>query len=155
MERETRGNLMDMKINEIQQSTVVEPTKQVQQTEGDFKFILASNIEEAELANRLNAMMEEIVMQGDKLVKRMDVKDMKHYRTLIKEFMNEIVNRTHKFSRENFLDRRGRHRVYGIVRLVDEKLDELAQELVKDEKDKLSILAKVDEIRGLILDIFT
>lgn len=146
---------MDMKINEIQQSTVVETTKQVQQTEGDFKFILASNIEEAELANRLNAMMEEIVMQGDKLVKRMDVKDMKHYRTLIKEFMNEIVNRTHKFSRENFLDRRGRHRVYGIVRLVDEKLDELAQELVKDEKDKLSILAKVDEIRGLILDIFT
>lgn len=146
---------MDMKINEIQQSTVVEQTKQVQQAEGDFKFVLASNIEEAELANRLNAMMEEIIMQGDKLVKRMDVKDVKHYRTLIKEFMNEIVNRTHKFSRENFLDRRGRHRVYGIVRLIDEKLDELAQELVKDEKDQIAILAKVDEIRGLILDIFT
>lgn len=146
---------MDMKINELQQTTTIDPAKQVQHADTDFKFVLASNIEEAELANRLNAMMEEIVMQGDKLVKRMDVKDMKHYRTLIKEFMNEVVNRTHKFSRENFLDRRGRHRVYGIVRLVDEKLDELAQELVKDEKDKLSILAKVDEIRGLILDIFT
>ena len=58
------------------------------------------------------------------------------------------------FSRENFLDRRGRHRVYGIVRLVDEKLDELAQELMKDEKDNLSILSKVDEIRGLLLDLF-
>lgn len=146
---------MDMKINEIQQTTAIESTKPIQTTEADFKFVLASNLEEADLANRLNLMMEEIVMQGDKLVKRMDVKDMKHYRTLIKEFMNEIVNRTHKFSRENFLDRRGRHRVYGIVRLVDEKLDELAQELVKEEKDKLAILAKVDEIRGLILDIFT
>lgn len=53
------------------------------------------------------------------------------------------------------MDRRGRHRVYGIIRLVDEKLDELAQELVKDEHDKISILAKVGEIRGLLLDIFT
>ncbi len=87
-------------------------------------------------------------------MKRMDVTDMKKYRALIKEFMNEIVNRSHKFSRENFLDRRGRHRVYGIIRLVDEKLDELAQELVKEECDKIAILAKVDEIRGLLLDIF-
>ena len=100
------------------------------------------------------SLLEEIVMQGDKIVKRMDVRDMKRYRTLIKEFMNEIVNRSHKFSRENFLDRRGRHRVYGIIRLVDEKLDELAQELVSEECDKISILAKVDEIRGLLLDIF-
>ena len=80
---------------------------------------------------------------------------MKYYRSLIQEFMNEIVSRSHKFSRENFLDRRGRHRVYGIVRLIGEKLDELAQELVKDEKDHLAILAKIGEIRGLILDIFT
>ena len=45
--------------------------------------------------------------------------------------------------------------MYGIVRLVDEKLDELAQELMKEEKDKIAILAKVGEIRGLLLDIFT
>ena len=69
--------------------------------------------------------------------------------------MNEIVNRSHQFSRENFLDRRGRHRVYGIIRMVDQTLDELAQELVKDEKDNLAILAKIGEIRGLLLDIFT
>ena len=85
----------------------------------------------------------------------MDVRDMKKYRTLIKDFMNEIVSRSHKFSRENFLDRKGRHRVYGIIRQVDDTLDELARELVKDEKDHIAILNKIDEIRGLILDIFT
>lgn len=145
---------MDFKVNEVQQAAPVQQTQTVQQTDDTFKFMLESNIEEAGLAERLNLMMEEIVMQGDKIVKRMDVRDMKKYRTLIKEFMNEIVNRSHKFSRENFLDRRGRHRVYGIIRLVDEKLDELAQELVSEECDKISILAKVDEIRGLLLDIF-
>ena len=145
---------MDFKVNEIQQAPQIAQQQTVHESDGSFKFMLASNIEEAELAQRLNLMMEEIVMQGDKLVKRMDVRDMRRYRSLIKEFMNEIVNRSHKFSRENFLDRRGRHRVYGIIRLVDEKLDEVAQELVKDEHDKISILAKVGEIRGLLLDIY-
>lgn len=145
---------MDFKVNEVQQSAPVQQTQSAQPTDETFRFMLASNIEEAGLAERLNLMMQEITMQGDKIVKRMDVTDMRKYRTLIKEFMNEIVNRSHKFSRENFLDRRGRHRVYGIIRLVDEKLDELAQELVKEQSDKISILAKVDEIRGLLLDIF-
>ena len=145
---------MDFKVNEIQQTVPVQQTQTAQPTDDSFKFMLASNIEEAGLAERLNLMMEEIVMQGDRIVKRMDVRAVRRYRTLIKEFMNEIVNRSHKFSRENFLDRRGRHRVYGIIRLVDEKLDELAQELVNEESDKIAILARVDEIRGLLLDIF-
>ena len=146
---------MDIKVNQLQQSQPVEMKQQTQPTDGTFKFMLSSNIAEQELQARLNTLMEEITMQGDKLVKRMDIKDMRRYRGLIKEFMNEVVSRSHAFSRENFLDRRGRHRVYGIIRRVDETLDELAQELVKDEKDKISILAKIGEIRGLILDIFT
>jgi hypothetical protein len=146
---------VDFKVNEVSQTTPVQQTQGVKAS-GDetFKYMLASNIEDAELADRLNLLMEEIVMQGDSIVKRTDIRDMKKYRTLIKEFMNEIVNRSHKFSRENFLDRRGRHRVYGIIRLVDEKLDELAKELVSEEKDSIHILSMVDEIRGLLLDIF-
>ena len=100
-------------------------------------------------------MMQEITQQGDRISKKMDVRDMKKYRALIKDFMNEIVNRSHKFSRENFLDKKGRHRVYGIIRQVDDTLDELARELVKDEKDHIAILSRIDEIRGLLLDIFT
>lgn len=146
---------MDIKVNQVEQTVQTQQQSNVQQTDDTFRFMLASNIEEAGLADRLNLMMEEIVMQGDKITKRMDVKDMRRYRALIKDFMNEIVNRSHKFSRENFLDRRGRHRVYGIVRLVDGKLDELAQELMKEEKDEIAILAKVGEICGLLLDIFT
>ncbi len=146
---------MDIKVNNIQQAAPVEQTVQQQETDGTFKFTLVSRIEEQELQNALTSMMEEITRQGDKLAKHRDIKDMKRYRALIKDFLNEIVNRSHAFSRENFLDRKGRHRVYGIIRLIDENLDQLAQELVKDEQDNLAILSKIGEIRGLLLDIFT
>lgn len=146
---------MDIKVNQVNQNLPVEQKSAVQPTDDKFKFTLISHIEEKELQTKLNSMMEEITLQGERLAKKRDVKDMKKYRGLIKEFMNEIISRSHSFSRENFLDRRGRHRVYGIIRLIDENLDELAKELVKDEQDHLTILAKIGEIRGMLLDIFT
>ena len=146
---------MDIKVSGVQQAAPVEQTVQAQETDGTFKFTLVSRIEEQELQNALANMMEEITRQGEKLSKHRDIKDMKRYRALIKDFLNEVVNRSHAFSRENFLDRKGRHRVYGIIRLIDENLHQLAQELVKDEQDNLAILSKIGEIRGLLLDIFT
>ncbi len=146
---------MEIKVDQIQQTQQIQQTRENHPTDGSFKFTLASHVEEAELQTRLQGLMEEITMQGDRLYKRRDVRDMKRYRSLIKEFMNEVVSRSHSFSRENFLDRRGRHRVYGIIRLIDENLDDLAKELVKDEQDNLAILNKIGEIKGLLLDIFT
>lgn len=146
---------MDIKINETSNTQNVQPEQNVQPTDGTFKFTLASQIEDADLQNTLKTMMQEITMQGDKISKKRDIRDMKKYRSLIKGFMNEVVSRSHTFERENFLDRKGRHRVYGIIKLVDQRMDELAQELVKDEKDNIKILGMVGDIQGLLLDIFT
>ena len=147
---------MDIKVNDVSKiQQVEEPTKSVDSGDDSFKFTLIRNIEEKDLQEKLNSMVEEITVQGDKISKHMDIKDMKKYRELVKGFLNEVVSRSHEFSRENFLDRRGRHRVYGIVRLVDKNLDDLAGELVKDEKDHLAIISKIDDIRGLLLDIST
>ena len=145
----------DIKVDKVSHSTPVEPVQNVQPADGSFKFMLASHVEGTELQARLQSLMEEITMQGERLYKRRDVRDMWHYRRLVKDFMNEVVTHSHSFSRENFLDRRGRHRVYGIIRLIDENLDQLAQELMKDEQDNLAILNMIGEIRGLLLDIFT
>ena len=127
------------KITQAQQLNQVEQKAPVTPPDESFKFTLISCIEETALQEKLAILLE----------------DMKYYRSLIQEFMNEIVTRSHKFTRENFLDRRGRHRVYGMIKLVDENLDLLAAELMKDEKDHLLILSKIDEIRGLLLDILT
>ena len=146
---------MELKVTPMQQLQQLETQTQSIQSDGSFRFTLLSTIEEQELQAALSTMMEDITQQGNKLSKRMDMRDMKLYRKMIQEFMNEISTHSHKFSRENFLDKKGRHRVYGIVKQVNQTLDELAAELLKDEKDNLAILGKIDEIRGLLLDIFT
>ena len=144
---------MDIKVNDIKASSQIQSVKSTASSDDSFKFTLISNIEEKDLQEKLGNMMQEITEQGEKIAKHMDIKDMRKYRELVKGFLNEVVNRSHKFSRENFLDRRGRHRVYGIVKLVDKNLDELAGVLVKEEKNHLEIVGRIDDIRGLLLDI--
>lgn len=144
---------MAIKVNDINGGAPIEIKPTAKATDSTFKFMLLSNIEEKDLQEKITSLMNDITAQGERLSKHMDVSDMKRYRGLIKDFLNEIVNRSHAFSRENFLDRRGRHRVYGIIKLIDKNLDDLAQELVRDESDHITILNKIGEIQGLLLDI--
>ena len=145
----------NMKISEILTNPNPEINRTTQSSKDTCKFMLVSNIAEQELQQKIGGLMSQIDEQGKKISKKKDIRDMRRYRELIKELLNEVIYRSHEFSRENFLDRRGRHRVYGIIRLVDKNLDELAEELMKDEQDNISILSKIGEIQGLLLDIFT
>ncbi|MBO6127577.1 MAG: YaaR family protein [Pseudobutyrivibrio sp.] len=146
---------MDIRVNEVSQVQPAEAAKTTAPVDDSFKFTLAAAVDDTQLQEKLTNLLNDITTQGKLLSEHMDIRDMKRYRGLVKDFLNEVVNRSHKFTRENFLDRRGRHRVYGMIKLVDEQMDELATALVQDEKDHINILNRVDEIRGLLLDIIT
>ena len=146
---------MDMKIHDVTKVSQLTEVAKTTVGDGSFKFTLSSAISDAQLQERVEELMKDITLQGTRIAEHMDIRDLKRYRGLVREFLEEVVYRSHKFSRENFLDRRGRHRVYGIIKLIDENLDALASELVEDEKDHLSILSRIGEIQGLLLDIFT
>lgn len=146
---------MDLRVNQLQQPAQIDTKTAAPESDGSFRFTLLSSIQEQELQASLAVMMEDITQQGNKLSRKMDIRDMKLYRKMIKEFMNEIVTHSHSFSRENFLDKKGRHRVYGMVKLIDQALDDLAEELMREEQDHLAILNKIGEIQGMILDLFT
>ena len=146
---------MGIKINGTTEVNQVPETAKAVEGDGSFKFTLASAITDADLQAKVDELLNDITAQGNRLAEHMDIRDMKRYRGLIKDFLNEVVYRSHRFSRENFLDRKGRHRVSGIIRLIDQNLDELASELVEDEKDHISILERIGEIKGLLLDILT
>ena len=110
---------------------------------------LSKEVHEARLVEMKNAIDE----QGTRLGDRVDVKEFEKYRRLIREFLDEIVSNGYTFSREDAYAARGKHRYIATVKVVDEKLDELGKEVMKEQADKLEILGKIDDIRGLLLDL--
>jgi len=104
-------------------------------------------------ALRLQEMKKAIDEQGERLADRADVKEYERYRRLIKEFLDEIVSNGYSFSREDAYASRGRHRYIATVQVIDEKLDELGKEVMKEHADKIEVLNRIDDIRGLLLDL--
>jgi len=144
---------MDFKISDITPSASAEVrTEAKKPVSEDFRFTLRRLGDEG-LAERLELLVADITAQGEKISRHMDIRDMRAYRAMITEFISEVVTNAYKFTRENYLNRRGHHMVYSIVRLINSELDGLAQELLKDEKDHIAILEKTGYIQGLLLDL--
>lgn len=109
---------------------------------------------EADLDTRLSKLMSAINVQGEQLGKNMDLKELKNYKKLIAEFMDEVVNSSLKYSKHNQFDRRGRHKVYAMVKKVNAKVEELSREFLKEEKDNIKVLESIGTIKGMLLDIY-
>lgn len=102
---------------------------------------------------RLEKLVADIVKQGEKLGKKVDIRELWEYKNLISEFLEVAVGSSRKFSKHSLLDRRGRHKVYALIKKINAEVDQLTQEVMNGEKDNIDILRRIDDIRGLILDM--
>ncbi|MCL2163661.1 MAG: YaaR family protein [Oscillospiraceae bacterium] len=119
---------------------------------GDFLGLI-KGVEEKSIVERLRALADGIIEQGKKLSDKIDIKELRLYKKMIAGFLDEAVGNSRKFSKQSYLDRRGRHKVYAVIKKVNEELDELTKEVLNGEKDRIMILKRLDDIKGLILDI--
>ncbi len=87
-----------------------------------------NEIEQEHIRDRLKILYGKIEAQSGKLQDKLFIEDLVQYKELVREFLDITVNNSHVFYKENSLDRRGRHRVYSLVKKVDSELDELTKD---------------------------
>ena len=104
---------------------------------------------------KMTKMMQDIEDQGKILSKSQTVEDLKRYKKLVKEFMDDAVNNGLKLEEQRGFNRRGRTKVYKIVKEVDSKLINLTNAVLDKEKNGLKILNLVGEIKGLFINMYT
>ena len=88
-----------------------------------------------------------------RLSQHIDISELKVYKRLIMEFLDAAISGSERFTKESFLDRRGRHRVFVSVKTINEELEELTKQVLSSEHDNLAILGRIEDIRGLVLDL--
>ena len=112
-----------------------------------------SREEDENYEQHLEKLVKDIIKQGETLAKRIDVRELRNYKKLISEFLETAVGNSKRFSKQSLLDRRGRHKVYAIIKNINKELDQLTQDVLNGEKDNINLLKRLDDIKGLILDI--
>jgi uncharacterized protein YaaR (DUF327 family) len=150
---------MILKVNEafsnpsnLASAPLKEGTKTAEGKEASFQSQL-KRIESRGFENRINELAGRIFEQGESLAKKSDIKELKAYKKLISEFLDEALNSSHKFSKQSFLDRRGRHRVYAVIKKINNEVEQLTEDVLKKESGNIKILQRLEDIKGLILDL--
>ncbi|GAB6086335.1 YaaR family protein [Alkaliphilus crotonatoxidans] len=143
-------NLTPIEFREMVNATTTKRTP-AKQAEFISRF---QEVKSEQVRDHLKGLYEEIVKQSDRIGDKLHLSEVIKYKKLVREFLDVAVKNSHQFSKQNFLDRRGRHRVYSIVKNVDRELEALTKEFLKDEVDRLSIIKRLDDIRGMLFDVF-
>ena len=113
-----------------------------------------TTLSEAQYQRYVHDLQERIFKQGEKLKQKADLKAVMEYRALIGELLEEVASNAFEGFKAQALDAKGRHKTHFVIRSVNEKLEELTREILSDQQDNIRILQMVDDIRGLLVDMF-
>ncbi len=100
-------------------------------------------------------LLDGVFSAGDELKKLATLDRIKEYRRRVREFVKYVVSRTlaveETTSGVNLL----RRKRFTLVRVIDRKLEELAVSVLSAQREQLAILAQVDEINGMLVDLIS
>ncbi|MBO8172653.1 MAG: YaaR family protein [Bacillaceae bacterium] len=102
----------------------------------------------------LTRLLQEIELQGQRLARSRTLRDLYQYKSLVKRFVEEAVKYGVAVDERKGNGRRGRSRVYRVIKQVDQKLLELTDAILEKEQSGIEILDRIGEIRGMLINLY-
>jgi uncharacterized protein len=103
----------------------------------------------------LEGLLDEVHQAGDALKENPSVDLVQAYKKAVRDFVHYVVERSfaleQKTSGRSILKRNA----YFRISVIDDSLEKLAAEILRNQRDNLEILRRVDEINGMLVDLFS
>lgn len=111
-------------------------------------------VNEENIRERLDSLLDYVDQYGEKLKETMDKKDLQAYKEQVKEFL-QIIQEEFARTKQSFSwDNQGNLKTYMIIEKINHEMEMLQEEFIQDQADVLEVVRKIDEIRGLLLDLY-
>ncbi len=119
--------------------------------EAEFSSILDS----PEAGEALEELLDEVNESGERLHESQSLENIRAFRESVKRFLAYVVKHAldveEHVSGGNILKRKK----FTLVEVIDRKLESLAAAVLAGQADQMEILRRIDEIRGLLVDLVT
>jgi uncharacterized protein YaaR (DUF327 family) len=116
---------------------------------------VSDQFEESDRKRTIEELLDGVFSSGETLKKLPTMENVKEYRRRAKAFVKYVVSRMlavkETSSGANILKRKR----FTLVEVIDKHLENLAVSVLSSQRDQIAILAKVDEINGLLVDLVT
>lgn len=105
--------------------------------------------------DHLQQVMEELDHQGQQLSENPTFVELRKYKDLVKRFMGEVTKNGVGLYQTESWDPYGGSKTLKTVQVLDRKLLELADHVLNQQNSSLSILDRIGEIKGLLINLYT
>jgi uncharacterized protein YaaR (DUF327 family) len=102
---------------------------------------------------QLQRILHQIHNQGDRLANSMTVRELRQYKLLVKQFLEETARRGVQLRDTRGWDRRGRAKRYKLLEEIDQELLLMADDMLESEQGRIGLLHKIGEIRGMLINL--
>jgi uncharacterized protein YaaR (DUF327 family) len=100
----------------------------------------------------LQELLDDVHSSGDALRLRPLAEEIKRYKQAVRHFLHYVVENGYSVKTENYLfNHEKRHKA--LIEVVDRKLEQLATGVLSGQLGQIDILARLDEITGLLVDL--
>lgn len=144
---------MPLRINGAQQTeSLARSSTPSQRGELDFNRVLA-NTQKVQ-TKELQEFMTRLEKKGKELAESFSLRDLSDFKAMVKSFLRSTFGQSRRVSEESFWDFQGRPKVLARITEIDNALEELGQKVLDNQTKSLELLEQIDEIKGLIIDLF-
>lgn len=105
--------------------------------------------------DQLTKLLANIDDAGRRLANSRNFSDLSKYKLLVKKFIHEAVEYGMNMKQSRSWDYNGNSRSLKIIEQVDELLINLTDEMMNKESSSIDILAKIGEVKGLLVNLYT
>lgn len=109
----------------------------------EMKATLSSKVQE-----EINELIKNIDQQGKLFTDHPSGENLRAYKQYIQSFLS-FVSKNSTHVKEFY----GRRKDYKIVQTINSKLEDLSKDVIHREIPRLELLSRVEEIRGLVVDL--
>ncbi len=139
-----------MEISRVSRPSTITSEKKNVTVKKDFSQSFDSQTEKRS-EEQLKEMFDSIKKKGNRLAITKCYSDVRLYKKMIKEYLSSILNYMYKVKKDISF---WQTQYFITVETIDSKLEELTQMLMSEQKDNLNVAATIDDITGLMVDIY-
>lgn len=103
---------------------------------------------------QLTRLLGDISAAGDRVARNRTLRELTRFRMLVKRFLQEAVEHGLEMKQSHTWNRFGEGRRLKIVETIDERLVELAADILDEERETIDLLDKIGEIKGLLINLY-
>lgn len=143
---------MNIRVNGTQSSEIFPNSPTTPRGTVDFSQVFTQT--QVIQSQEFEEFIKRLDKKGKQLSESLSLRSLIEFKDMVQTFLKSTFGQSRKITDNIFWDGRGKSKILSRITEIDKALEDLGKQMLANQLKPLEILIKIDEIKGLIIDLW-